>query len=74
MFMCVLGCYAASTVCYQYPNLPEGADQFGQMGGDKERVTNYGRVWKKGARKRGMECALTKYHLSFLGTFPWFSG
>ena len=50
------------------PNLLEGVDSFsGQMhGGGKEcpfsGITNGGRVWRKGARKWGLECVCEYVH------------
>ena len=51
MFMCVLGCYVASTVLL-VPKFLEGIDCISeQLWGDKEcpfsDVTNSGRVWRK---------------------------
>ena len=47
----------------QCPNLSESADNVGgPMRRDKEcpfsGVTNYGRVWRKDAGKRGLECGV----------------
>ena len=69
LFLCAQGgraiCWCACFDAMFLPVLlikPKLSGRRWQMRGDKERpfgtaVTNYGRVWRKGAGKRGLECA-----------------